>query len=69
MNVSELHEALGQMIEDGHGDAEVAHVNGQGKASRVLGWELVTSSRYEPVRGADQQAPNKQLKLYTTSRF
>lgn len=69
MNVKDLHAALGQMIDNGHGSAEVTHVNGTGKATRVLGWELVTSSSYEPSRGADQQAPQKQLKLHTTARF
>ena len=69
MNVKDLHAALGQMIDNGHGDAQVAHVNGTGKATAICGWELVTSSSYEPHRGADQQAPKKQLKLHTTARF
>jgi len=69
MNVKELHEALGKMIENGHGDSEVSHVNGQGKASTVLGWELVTSASYEPARGADQRPIGKQLNLHTVARF
>jgi len=69
MNVKDLHEALGSMIENGHGDAEVAHVNKMGKASRVIGWELVTSALYEPQRGDAQRLPEKKLKLHTTARF
>jgi len=69
MNVKDLHEDLGNMIENGHGGAEVAHVNGTGKALRVLGWELVTSALREPQRGAAQRLPEKQLKLHTAARF
>ena len=69
MQVKELHEALGRMIEDGHGEAKVMHVNGQGKATQILGWELSLVGAYEPARGAAQKPVGKQLKFYTTSRF
>ena len=69
MTVKELVEALARMIEDGHGDADVAHVNGVGKATNVCGWELVTASSYEPRRGAQQLPEKKVLKLHTTSKF
>lgn len=69
MTVNEMHEALGKMIEAGHGDAVVSHVNGTGKATRLTGWELMTMSAYVPEHGAAQSPDEKQLKLYTTSKF
>lgn len=69
MTVDEMHKALGKMIENGHGEAVVSHVNGTGKATAICGWELVTASSYEPQRGAAQRPPEAQLKLHTVARF
>jgi len=66
MNVKQLHEALGKMIED-HGEADVAHVNGVGKATKVCGWELVTSAAFDHrIRGHEDK---QMLKLFTSARF
>ncbi len=69
MNVKELSEALADMVAAGHGAADVAHVNGQGKSTNLTGWELITASSYEPLRGAAQQPDKKVLKFHTTARF
>ncbi len=71
MTVDDLHKALSKMVEDGHGEADVAHVNGTGKSTVVCGWELVTSAGYDhrsSVSLADQKR-GRQLKLHTNARF
>lgn len=70
MKVSELAEAMAKMVAQGHGDADVAHVNGQGKAVVVCGWQLVTDAGWDSRKG--MHAPShegQQLRLFTTSPF
>tara|TARA_R110000850_G_scaffold6589_3_gene25429 strand:- start:5230 stop:5439 length:210 start_codon:yes stop_codon:yes gene_type:complete len=69
MNILELRDALSTMIDDGHDEAQVQVVNGTGKVSPVMGWELSVSGRYEAQRGTHQQPPKKGLRFFTTSRF
>lgn len=66
MKIKDFHAALTKAIEAGHEDAQVCHVNGQGKATQVTGWQLVTSAGYDHgvPRGEEQQ-----LRLYTQARF
>ena len=70
MKVQELAEALAKMVEQGHADAEVCHVNGQGKAVVVCGWQLVTSAGWDHQKGLHAPAhEGRQLRLFTTSPF
>jgi hypothetical protein len=69
MNVQELRDALENMVENGHGEAVVASVNGTGKVTPIMGWELAILGGYQPRRGAEQEPAKKALKFYTTSRF
>ena len=69
MKVAELAEAFKQMVDNGHGDADVSHVNGQGKATLVCGWQLVTAQSFQQGRGINQPPDGKQLRLFTSSPF
>lgn len=62
MNVRDLRDALDQMCNNGHDDVEVMHVNGNGVAKPVLGWELVLAQ-------SSDNDERKSLKLYTVSPF
>jgi hypothetical protein len=68
MTVAELAEASKRMVDNGHGDADVAHVNGVGKATVVCGWQLITQQSFQH-RGIEQPPDGKQLRLFTTSPF
>lgn len=69
MKVAELAEAFKQMVDNGHGDADVSHVNGVGKAVVVCGWQLVTAQSFQQGRGIEQPPVGAQLRLFTTSPF
>lgn len=69
MKVHELAEALAKMVEQGLGEADVAHVNGVGKSTVVCGWELVTKQSFRQGRGMQQPPEAPQFRLFTTSPF
>ena len=69
MTVTELAEAFKQMVDNGHGEAEVAHVNGVGKAVAICGWQLVTAQSFEEREGVGRKSHKKELRLFTTSPF
>lgn len=70
MKVQELADALAKMVEQGHGDADVAHVGGTGKSTIVCGWQLVTSAGWDHRKGLETPGHNgRQLRLFTTSPF
>lgn len=50
MTVAELHDALRRMVEQGHGEVQVAVMNGNGQAKPLTGWELATSAGYDADR-------------------
>ena len=69
MKVSELADAMAKMVAQGHGDADVSHVNGQGKATVVCGWQLVTSAAWDQRLDRGREVVGHQLRLFTTSPF
>jgi hypothetical protein len=69
MKVHELAEAFSKMVDQGLGDADVAHVNGVGKSTVVCGWELITKQSFRQGRGIEKPPEVPQLRLFTTSPF
>jgi hypothetical protein len=69
MKVHELASAMAKMVEQGHDEAEVCHVNDTGKATVICGWQLVTDAGWDSQKGIHEPHEGSQLRLFTTSPF
>lgn len=67
MKVSDLAEAFRKLEANGHGDADVFHVMGNGREKGICGWELVTSSAFDADRAVNKDG--HRLRLFTDSPF